>query len=601
MPTAPSKKEFTKIFNNLQEVVDVDDSRGRSVPVNMNFTEEGFITKDTGVSVFGGTAVAVCHSDFNFKKKDGTEYRIRAQGTYLQNYESGSAVWTNLETGTATVTIASPAVVTSTAHGLKAGSKVSFETTGALPTGMTASTVYYVIAAGLTADAFQFSDAAGGSAVNTSGSQSGTHTLYRRYTENAEFGWYVYDDVLYGCNAYENYFKWTGNAFTEYDTAPKGNVLEVYEDRMFVAGVRAEPLTLYYSATGDAEDWSDATKIIKPLGTDSIMTFKNYYGVLMVFKRESIWKISFIYEQTLDIFVPKPELQSGNYGACSRKAVSWVENDLWFFTGTEVRAIGFIDQQTGVFGINKSVISDQIKETLKYISSENLTVVATFYNNRRFYLAIPLGAAAINDTVFVCHLLYKNTWTKYTSRLKANAFDFIAVDDIIYSSVSDTTYGNYGIIKWDDTLTADNGVAIASEVYFKKVENEDFNVFNTYRYLDLIFKDLTATVTVYVRQDANDSRTVKSKQFYVGSVLEGEENALGEVDPGQYWVADSFGESVSATPFLRRRISFLSKAQSLTIGLYNSSTTDQFTISAYALAGFQQPRRLFSGTKITSM
>lgn len=79
--------------------------------------------------------------------------------------------------GTFTVTIASPAVFSKTAHGLTVGDAVFFTTTGALPTGLTANTLYYVISTGLTADAFQVSATRGGAAVNTSGSQSGTHTV----------------------------------------------------------------------------------------------------------------------------------------------------------------------------------------------------------------------------------------------------------------------------------------------------------------------------------------------------------------------------------------------------------------------------------------
>ena len=75
-----------------------------------------------------------------------------------------------------TMTIASPAVVTMTAHGLVANSPFKFSTTGALPTGVTAGTLYYVISTGLTADAFQFSASIGGAAVNSSGTQSGVHT-----------------------------------------------------------------------------------------------------------------------------------------------------------------------------------------------------------------------------------------------------------------------------------------------------------------------------------------------------------------------------------------------------------------------------------------
>lgn len=77
---------------------------------------------------------------------------------------------------TITVTIASPAVVTWTGHGLVAGAGVVFTTTGALPTGIVAGTLYYVLSSGLTADAFQFSAAQGGGAINTSGTQSGVHT-----------------------------------------------------------------------------------------------------------------------------------------------------------------------------------------------------------------------------------------------------------------------------------------------------------------------------------------------------------------------------------------------------------------------------------------
>lgn len=81
--------------------------------------------------------------------------------------------------GTATMTIASPCVVSFTSHGLVAGDIIQFTTTGALPTGLAVSTNYYVISAGLTTNAFELSLTLGGSAINTTGSQSGIHTLYR--------------------------------------------------------------------------------------------------------------------------------------------------------------------------------------------------------------------------------------------------------------------------------------------------------------------------------------------------------------------------------------------------------------------------------------
>jgi hypothetical protein len=81
-------------------------------------------------------------------------------------------------TGTCTISIASPAVITRTSHGHANGSFVYFTTTGALPTGLAIDTGYYVINAAT--NTFQVSATLGGTAINTSGTQSGTHTVLRQ-------------------------------------------------------------------------------------------------------------------------------------------------------------------------------------------------------------------------------------------------------------------------------------------------------------------------------------------------------------------------------------------------------------------------------------
>jgi hypothetical protein len=76
---------------------------------------------------------------------------------------------------TITMTIASPGVVTLTAHGKVANDPIAFATTGALPTGIVAGTTYYVKTV-LTANTFTLSGTPGGAVINTTGSQSGVHT-----------------------------------------------------------------------------------------------------------------------------------------------------------------------------------------------------------------------------------------------------------------------------------------------------------------------------------------------------------------------------------------------------------------------------------------
>jgi hypothetical protein len=82
------------------------------------------------------------------------------------------------DTKTATVTIssvASPAVVTWTAHGLVQNARVSFSTTGRLPTGLFSGRVYYACPTG--ANTFNLStDLACTTLQNTTAAGSGTHT-----------------------------------------------------------------------------------------------------------------------------------------------------------------------------------------------------------------------------------------------------------------------------------------------------------------------------------------------------------------------------------------------------------------------------------------
>ena len=255
----PLKRLNFLVQDNMVEAIDIDDSRGRSVPVNMNFIESGYLTKDTGFSLFGAAETTnKVHSIFNYEKKDGTSYFLGVRGTKVVKYNTSTSLW---EDTTKTVTV------------------------------------------------------------------------------DAKMGWITDSagDLLYACNAVDSLFTFNGTTFTDYASAPKGNILEIFEDKLYVAGVTAEPRTVYYSNSGTLSTFT-GTDIFKPLGVDKITALENYYGFLLVFKEDSIWKVSRV-QDTLGTYYNKQELQSGNYGACSRQSVVWVENDLWFFTGKGSKSI----------------------------------------------------------------------------------------------------------------------------------------------------------------------------------------------------------------------------------------------------------------------
>jgi hypothetical protein len=130
-----------------------------------------------GVWGTGGTSLSSIRlwSQNNFG--EDLIFAPRGGGIYYWDAQIGV---TNLTT---TITIASPAVLTAV---LRNGTAVVLNTTGALPTGLSAGTVYYVV--GSTGTTCNLSLTFGGAAINTSGSQSGTQSFSPRGINITQLG-----------------------------------------------------------------------------------------------------------------------------------------------------------------------------------------------------------------------------------------------------------------------------------------------------------------------------------------------------------------------------------------------------------------------------
>ena len=149
-----------------------------AIGVTQNWVSQSFINDNFDAQVKGTSAGATMENTFSPDPNDAGQILLRAAQLDCSNYEfkvefgAGCA-----PTGVATITIASPGLVTvAGGHGLSIGSPVSFSTTGALPTGLTAGTTYYVLSSGYTVSTFQLALTPGGTAIITTGTQSGVHT-----------------------------------------------------------------------------------------------------------------------------------------------------------------------------------------------------------------------------------------------------------------------------------------------------------------------------------------------------------------------------------------------------------------------------------------
>jgi len=149
-----------------------------AIGVSQNWVTQSFINDTFDQMVKGSRAGTTMENTFSPDPNDPGQIKMRAAQLDCSNYEfkvefgAGCA-----PTDVATITIASPGLVTVTGgHGLSIGSPVSFSTTGSLPTGLTAGTTYYVLSSGFTATTFQVALTPGGTAIVTTGTQSGVHT-----------------------------------------------------------------------------------------------------------------------------------------------------------------------------------------------------------------------------------------------------------------------------------------------------------------------------------------------------------------------------------------------------------------------------------------
>jgi hypothetical protein len=107
-----------------------------------------------------------------------SSYAAVVAASYYNVHKLGIGLENN-NVGNPTISIATPCVVTLAGHGLVTGDCISFVTTGALPTGLLPDTDYWAIQ--INSSTFNvastYANAIAGTKINTSGTQSGTHTL----------------------------------------------------------------------------------------------------------------------------------------------------------------------------------------------------------------------------------------------------------------------------------------------------------------------------------------------------------------------------------------------------------------------------------------
>lgn len=139
----------------------------RSITAALSQTFSVWTTLGLGSGTPGQLYLYAIDSDGSGTMKIGLSY---------SQLDEGSLQSTIAESFTATISNASPGVVTANGHGLNNGDAIIFTTSGSLPTGLSINTIYYVTSKAT--NTFQVSATRGGTSINTSSAGSGTHTVH---------------------------------------------------------------------------------------------------------------------------------------------------------------------------------------------------------------------------------------------------------------------------------------------------------------------------------------------------------------------------------------------------------------------------------------
>lgn len=281
----------------------------------------------------------------------------------------------------------------------------------------------------------------------------------------AEMGFQEYlGDIYYG-NAVDAFGRIQHTSYTtsEPSGAPLGNILSSWAEKMWVAGNLANPRTLYYSRTALAAnpeyiyDFGGAGSGSELIGKRGVITgLDTSKNALIIFKDREVYYIKTFNSTTL---APSLEQLSGAVGCVGRKAYVKVKDDIFFFTGTEVRVVA---EYEGFPNLYTTSISVPIRRFFKgeLDADQSDAVMAFSDEDNLLKLWVKSDGASNNDLCLVYHLDKENkTWTVDTGKPASQAVTF---KDITYWTSA--TLGQ----AWEDEFGLTDDIAYISSYRWSK-------------------------------------------------------------------------------------------------------------------------------------
>lgn len=372
---------------------------------------------------------------------NGVDYTYSG-GELTDTLTGVQAIGTNL--GNPSISIGTPGIVTLAGHGLVAGDTVQFTTTGALPGGIAPLTLYFVIP--IDANTFEISTD-GTTPINTSGPQSGVHTLLKTNIPAVSVGGLVWQTVMTLPNP------------SAIDPGFKQDLIGVQLNQLILASTHSQDI--YGSSITDYTNFTltssrapgDPWKVTMDNFCTSITPISNSQQTTnsLVFTggTEDLFTLDFKLSQdnTSELVRMIKVTTSPGAGIISKNAIGSVKNGAVYISHEPT--LDFLTKALSNAATDTKPLSDLIKNDF---DSYDFTDAHIKYYKRAIYIAVP------HEGIVLIYDLMRNLWqppqTIPISRLAI-------INDLLYghSSITNETYQLF-------VGTNDNGVHISQRARF---------------------------------------------------------------------------------------------------------------------------------------
>jgi len=406
-------------------------------------------------------------------------------------------------------------------------------------------------------------------------------------TSGERFDYIMYQDLVIMASQSEH-FSWDGSgAVTDENTgsaisthAGLGDILMLDGElrRVYMSGDDDNSSTVYVSDTDDYTNYdpaTDATSILVYEEDGSKIT-----GMAMVFRNRYVIKENKIVrlEYNADSGVHTPIIVDAIHGAIGKDAWALGENQVFFFTGTEIRAFGefanLTSEQSFDIGlkIKPSILADMDENYLKTARLEYFSkkIILT-------YASVDAQTAGVHDKQIILDL---NVPAEGNLASSGGFWDLpmrasIAIRNDLYFAEPN----NGKIHVFDDTYN-DNGAAI-SFVYETKADDlGDPHQYGLMRYIDFQFKNTVGSVTSTFIAEDNSGTNSSQVTFNISATgyttLFGWHYLQWIASP---WHVGLLSASTQSLKLVRKRHPLRLRGQNIKLEIRNNTVNETLTLT----------------------